>query len=97
MSLADEMLKEHIFEICESILKNRKGSYGDSKEMLGQVAKYWNIYITSQYKKDNEGKLQGKDVAMMMVLLKIARESHKHDIDNIIDMINYIVLYEREW
>lgn len=97
MSLADELLKGHIFDICDSILKQRESSYGDSKKMLGQIAKYWNVYISSQYDKDNEGKLQGKDVAMMMLLLKIARESYKHDVDNIIDMINYITLYEKEW
>jgi hypothetical protein len=50
------------------VVANREGSYGSPTECFGRIAALWNTYLTLR-----NGDLTGVDVAIMMVLLKIAR------------------------
>ena len=84
------MNPKSIFDQCLTILENRQSSYGASPEAFTKIANMWNILLNDRLKEN----LTGRDVAMMMVLFKIMRESHSHTLDNILDSINYLVLYE---
>jgi hypothetical protein len=66
-------------------------TYGDPVENLENIAKLWNTYIKSK-KINYENDLciiTSKDVAMMMVLLKVARELNSTNKDNLIDIAGY--------
>ena len=75
-----------LFEECKSIIVDRGADYGEAKESFERVASYWSEYLGK--------KLDGKDVALLMALFKIAREQGKHKHDNIVDAVNYLALTE---
>lgn len=73
-----------LFDKCKDILKQRENSYGHSEDMFQAIANYWTNYFGEKF--------ESEDVSIMMALMKIARERHKHSEDNIIDAINYLYL-----
>ena len=89
------MSKEHthyIFEKCKTILSERGMQYTrkENPDIVFQITSdFWNIYL----KHTQLAGLSPKDVKMFMVLHKLAREISRHKEDNIIDAINYLVLY----
>lgn len=83
--------KESILYKALYITNNRVENYGDPVENLDNIAKLWNTYIKSKKINilSNENLLTSKDVAMMMILLKISREIHMPKEDNLIDIAGY--------
>ena len=71
---------------------DRLDSYGLPNDSFQRVADYWNVYMNHTV---GDGDILPKDVAIMMTLFKLAREENKHKEDNIIDMIAYILLYDK--
>ena len=59
--------------------------YGHPKKSLSTIANYWIIYLDSK----DDYTITSKDVSMMMILLKIARESNKSKRDNLVDISGY--------
>lgn len=81
-----------ILNTVDGILNGeRLDSYGSPLESFTRVSDYWNTYL-SHNNIDIEN-LKPSDVAMMMVLFKIAREENKYKEDNIVDAIAYLTLY----
>ena len=64
------------------ITKKRQAKYGSPVNNLGLTAKLWSATLGIE--------VTPKQVALCMVQLKIAREVHLHDRDNIIDAIGYL-------
>lgn len=81
-----------ILTTAYNIINNeRQDQYGNPEDNFATIADYWNTYLDK--KLCDDGIITAKDVAMMMVLLKIAREqtgSGKED--NYIDAAGYIGL-----
>lgn len=80
-----------LLEAHEIINGERQQQYGDPEDTFAEIARLWNWWL--------EGKLDGKlfpaDVAMMMCLMKQAREKNgagKHD--NVVDAAGYLGLYD---
>ena len=68
----------------------RQDAYGNPEDSFGEIAVLWNWYLVHR-----EGKvLTGRDVGMMMALLKVAREVNGHKGDNVVDACGYLALYE---
>lgn len=63
---------------------DRLTDYGNPKTSLKRIAGMWSAYTGH--------KITGHDVACMMCLLKLARQSHCHKPDNLIDAAGYIGL-----
>lgn len=81
-----------VLDTVKGILNgDRLDSYGIPLESFTRISDYWNNYL-SHNNIDIEN-LKPSNVAMMMVLFKLAREENKHKEDNIIDAIGYLVLY----
>ena len=83
--------------LCEKALRmingKRQDQYGDPEDSFGLIAEYWSTYIGSMVLHDFNICLESKDVAHMMVLLKIARMQGKENKeDNYVDAIGYIAL-----
>uniref|UniRef100_A0A6M3LQ83 Putative structural protein n=1 Tax=viral metagenome TaxID=1070528 RepID=A0A6M3LQ83_9ZZZZ len=71
---------------------DRQDTYGPPEENLLMIARLWTLYLASQIKSG----ISAKQVAEMMILLKLARNvSGLPRRDNYIDMIGYTIIAER--
>jgi len=61
--------------------------YGDPKFNFDRISKLWSVYLKKE--------IGPRDVTLLMILAKIARDMHKADADNIDDIIGYIVAFDR--
>jgi hypothetical protein len=62
------MNRKQILAMAIEAVADRESRYGSPTECFGRIAALWNTYL-----KMRNGELNGVDVAIMMVLLKIAR------------------------
>lgn len=88
-------LGQELFEEVSQIINfDRQGSYGKPEDSFGSIARRWTEYIHNTFLHGQVTKLNAKDVAFMMMELKMARESNKHKRDNILDLFGYAALLE---
>ena len=66
----------------ETVCTDRNSQYGEPEDNFSLIAEYWSVYTGN--------KMQAKDVAIMMCLLKIARMRGGNKDDNYIDGIGYL-------
>jgi hypothetical protein len=76
------------------IYGDREKTYGHPSKNLKTIATMWNAYLNAMSADDPE--LNAKDVAALMMLVKVARfandPSHR---DNLVDICGYAALVER--
>lgn len=66
---------------------DRAEKHGDMLETHELIAEYWNMYLVTR---KDVGKISARDVAIMMLLLKIARSQNgKYNADDYVDMAGY--------
>lgn len=76
----EKILSAAVQAVCD----DRDMQYGKPEESFEAIADFWNVYL-----KDKIG-VTARDVAMMMVLFKVAREATgKSKRDNLIDIAGY--------
>ena len=63
----------------------RQDAYGNPEDSFTDIADLWGWYLGLS--------LTPSAVAVMMALLKFAREKHQHKRDNIVDACGYLALY----
>jgi hypothetical protein len=63
---------------------HRSASYGPPVEAMRRVAASWTVMDGTA--------CTGRDVALKLAALKLAREAHRHDVDNLIDAAGYILI-----
>lgn len=80
---ADDVLKE----AADIIAGSRQDDYGSPENCFGCIADFWSRYL--------DRNISPCDVAMMMVLLKVAREQNNHKRDNLVDICGYAALAEQ--
>lgn len=72
------ILETAIQTVCE----DRQDQYGSPEDNFGKIAELWSIYLGID--------IAPKDVAMMMILLKVARsQTGEFKLDNYIDIAGY--------
>ena len=75
--------------ICEEAFRiqggDRQQDYGDPTQNFQDIANLWNEYMHVA----NVNELTARDIAHMMILMKIARNSHKPKRDNWTDIAGY--------
>jgi len=93
-------------EVEKILVGDRRSDYGEANASFKRIADYWNAYLCHKRDKIDEAAheedlpyeflrgeyLTSHDVAMMMILFKIAREENKHKHDNLADIIGYATL-----
>ena len=79
-----ELINTYLNKIKNILLNDRVQDYGNPKESFERIANYWSVFLNK--------KLTSKDVAIMMILFKVAREQHRHKEDNILDICGYALL-----
>lgn len=67
---------------------DRRKDYGDVGDSFGRIANLWSIYL------GKPGLIHDRDVAMMMVLLKVSRDKGKPKRDNLVDIAGYALCAE---
>lgn len=98
---ADDILGKRVDELPErcpesvpSVLEealaytsgDRRRDYDHALPNHERIAGYWNAHLSAV---GIIGKLSAADVAMMMILLKVARQARTPKRDNIVDMAGY--------
>jgi len=88
-------MSEHMSVLKEAntiIYGDREKTYGHPAKNLQAIATMWDVYINNT----NSDTITAKDVAAMMMLVKVARfandPTHR---DNLIDICGYAALIER--
>lgn len=85
-------VEESILQEAENLTNgDRQKAYGHPSVNFKNIADGWNWYLKMQYEIDIN--LQPQDVAMLMTLLKLAREVHLPKRDNLVDAAGYINTY----
>ena len=68
------MTKEEILAKAKDLISNdRNESHGDAFKNHAEIAEFWNIFLDS--KLQPMASITAKDVAIMMILLKISRSN----------------------
>ena len=74
--------REDILEKArQCVCGDRDMQYGSPEESFKRIADYWSVYLGNT--------VSAKDVAIMMILFKVAREENKDKADNWIDIAGY--------
>lgn len=83
------MIKEKTIleEAAELTSKDRQEVYGHPKDNFKRIVDLWNIYLSKA--SPNHMILTRRDVAMMMILTKVARDMESAVRDNLVDIVGY--------
>ena len=87
------MTKEEILKKAKELVTgDRNETHGDAYRNHAEIAEFWNIFLDKKLKP--MASLTAEDVALMMVLMKISRNTQgkKSNIDNFIDMCGYAAI-----
>ena len=63
----------------------RRRDYGTPDENFGRIANLWNVHLKGKLSKP----VTPDDVAMMMIILKVARQANSPKRDNLVDIAGY--------
>ena len=90
---ARRVIGSDIFEMAKKIVNgHRQDDYGSPEDSFQNIANYWNAYFAQIHDKREDG-LTAEDIAIMMVLFKIARLGHEYTRDSVVDMCGYSAIY----
>lgn len=77
-----EMTRKEILDRAAEIVGGKDSQHGDTEDNFNRIARLWYAYKGVPF--------TGKDVAVMMILLKIARIASGHQCDdNFVDIAGY--------
>ena len=79
-------------EALKIINGHRQDDYGSPEDSFQHIANYWNAYFKQVADYREEG-LTAEDIAIMMVLFKIARLGHGYTRDSVVDICGYAAIY----
>jgi hypothetical protein len=86
-------LKTVLDEAKDLVFGDRQRSYSHPKRDYAKTAKMWTGVLLEKLKPGEE--ITPMDAVLMMVCLKISRETYRHKHDNLVDMAGYTVCAER--
>ncbi len=72
---------ESVLSEAYETVKNRGTTYGEVEDSFALIGNYWSAYLGTE--------VTPKDVGMMMILLKVARQQNQHKRDNLVDIAGY--------
>lgn len=77
-------LSDCLTEAASVVTGERQDSYGPAERNLSRIAELWSAYL--------DHPITARNVAGMMILLKVARDAHKSKHDNMVDICGYAYL-----
>jgi hypothetical protein len=82
-----------ILDSVKAVLEERERNYDHPLPNFNRIAYYWDGYIRDRQKLcEQQGvtfHITAKDIALLMILMKVAREQFQSKEDNWLDMIGY--------
>jgi hypothetical protein len=82
------MTRNDILDTAKTLINgDRARDYGDAYLMHARIAALWTTYVRSK-----TGDLKPVDVAMMLVLMKVARSIETPQDDSFVDIAGYAAL-----
>jgi len=87
------MTKGEILQKAKDLITgDRNETHGDAFQNHAEIAEFWNIFLDK--KLQPMASITAEDVALMMVLMKISRNTQgkKNNLDNFIDMCGYAAI-----
>ena len=87
------MTKEEILKKAKELVTgDRNETHGDAYRNHADIAEFWNIFLDKKLQPMAD--ITAEDVALMMVLMKISRNTQgkKNNLDNFIDMCGYAAI-----
>lgn len=80
-------IREKVLKDATSIIMNdRNNVYGPPEVSFNSIAKFWNCWMVCTHR---DVTFDEEDVAIMLLLMKIARTSFSNKYDNFVDMAGY--------
>ena len=87
--------RETLLDLAKQLTsQDRRKKYGPPNENFRRIAAFWNLWLEC---KEEDKEITVKDIPVLMILLKIARESHTHSRDNFIDIAGYSQTADELW
>lgn len=88
------MTRAQILDAAKAaVCGQREQDYGSPEDSFAAIAAYWTVYLRQLRGPD----LTSQDVAMMMILLKVARQGGRGKLDNLIDIAGYAACGGEIW
>ena len=85
----ERTMSESILAEAEKLINGEKrDEYGPVQDSFKRVALYWEAYLFPN--RQTFTNICPGDVAIMMILFKIAREQGSHKRDNLVDIAGYV-------
>lgn len=88
------LVKKAIDEAKEIIYGDREKTYGRPDINFSRIASLWNAYIGGKFM-HSPVFFKERDIALMMVLFKIARDENKDNRETLVDGIGYLACADR--
>lgn len=91
ISIAVPVKPESVLQEAERLVNgDRQQSYGDASESFERIADFWHAYLKTKLKGDAH--VSAKDVAAMMILMKVSRSVTSSKRDSWVDIAGYAEL-----
>ena len=82
--------REVLLEMARTIVSgDRDRQYGSPEDSFWAIAAYWTVYLQQVGNLPEHRELTAEDTAIMMILLKVARQAGRGKLDNWVDIAGY--------
>lgn len=85
------MLRRELLEKAIEITEGaRQQHYGSPEDNFKNIAEFWQLYLSQRFEDTDEPEIKTTDVAIMMLLMKVARlVNDPHHDDSWLDIAGY--------
>lgn len=87
--------RQLLLDAADTVDGERQDQYGNAEDSFAVIAELWSSYINIGRPQSEQIEITAKDVALMMVLFKVAREGNSPKRDNLLDLAGYAALAQR--
>jgi hypothetical protein len=89
-----ESTNKTVLEEAQRIIYgDREKTYGHPAKNFENTARFWSVWLSAKH--GSSPPIDVEDVAMMMTLLKLARQAHGHKRDNLVDLCGYAACVQK--
>lgn len=84
-------MRGSILDEAKTIINGEhQDQYGSPEDSFRLIGEYWTTYLSGLAPELPPVNVTAKDVAVMMVLFKLARQANQHKRDNLVDAAGYL-------
>ncbi len=76
----------------DKVTGEKRQAYGDIRKSFERIAAKWSVTLAEKL---GDSFIDAEEVALMMIDFKTVREAHKHQEDNLDDIVGYTLCLEQ--